>query len=474
MSPAARRAAPSILLPALLAAASLAPCGCRHGRPAPAGTVPVTVAVAVAGDAVPPVTRRFAFVETGLGLPRNGQWRNGFDIADMNGDGLLDIVVGPPRKGPRRPHVFVADGHGAFHLWSEAHFPALAYDYGAAAAGDLNGDGISDLVLACHLSGITALLGEGRGVFSPYAEGLELRRPDATAGPPDFTSRVIALTDWNRDGRPDLVALAEGPTRGDVTPATGAPAGARRGLRVLINHSGAWESLAGDPAASRLFGSSLAVGDVDADGHPDAVTAAAVQGENRILHLGNGRGWTTVAVRALRPGAFVWAVAVADIDGDRRDDVAIAYSVVRDGAWTSGVDLLRSAPGAPGAFERRTVYAEDGRRHLGGVAVGDLDGDGASDLVAVAEDGEVLTFAGDGAGFLTRDEAIPAPDWRRGCAASAVRLADLDGDGGDEIVAAFAGERGALDPAHVCPSGGAIQAWKVVAARAALPRSPSP
>ena len=50
------------------------------------------------------------------GLPHEGQWRNGFDIADMNGDGLLDIVHGPPRKGDRRPHVFLGDGKGNWRV----------------------------------------------------------------------------------------------------------------------------------------------------------------------------------------------------------------------------------------------------------------------------------------------------------------------------------------------------------------------
>jgi len=41
---------------------------------------------------------RLGFEEFDRGLPRQGQWRNGFDVADMNGDGHLDIVFGPSRK----------------------------------------------------------------------------------------------------------------------------------------------------------------------------------------------------------------------------------------------------------------------------------------------------------------------------------------------------------------------------------------
>jgi hypothetical protein len=340
------------------------------------------------------------------------------------------------------------------------HFPDLPFDYGAVAVGDLNRDGLQDLVLACHLRGLTALLGEGHGVFSPYAEGLELRAPGNGAAPPDFSSHAVALADWNRDGALDIVALAEGPTRGELTP--GATPEARRGLRVYLDHAGAWEALEGDVESAGLFGASVAVGDVDGDGHPDAMTACAVEGERRILHLGRDRGWSTVALSALRPGAFVWAVAVADLGRGGGEDVLLAYTVVEGGAWRHGVDMLRLHPGPAGASQRRTIHAAAGRRQLHGLAVGDLDGDGALDLVAAADDGAVLTFAGDGAGFFTRDGEIPAPEWRRGCAGAAVRIRDLDGDGAGEIVAAFAGERG-LGTSPTCPSGGAIQAWKVVA-----------
>ena len=56
----------------------------------------------------------------GTGLPQRGQWRHGFDIADMNGDGFADLLHGPPRKGDGRPVVFLGDGRGGFAPWAEA------------------------------------------------------------------------------------------------------------------------------------------------------------------------------------------------------------------------------------------------------------------------------------------------------------------------------------------------------------------
>jgi len=51
-------------------------------------------------------------------------------VADMNGDGHLDIVHGPARKQSGPPVIFLGDGQGSWTQWKEARFPSLAYDYG--------------------------------------------------------------------------------------------------------------------------------------------------------------------------------------------------------------------------------------------------------------------------------------------------------------------------------------------------------
>src|SRR5262245_42878837 len=84
--------------------------------------------------------RSLVFEPFGRGLPTRGQWRNGFAVADMNGDGHPDIVHGPPRKVRGGPVVFLGDGRGGWTVWKDARFPAAPYDYGTAAVADFNGD----------------------------------------------------------------------------------------------------------------------------------------------------------------------------------------------------------------------------------------------------------------------------------------------------------------------------------------------
>jgi hypothetical protein len=109
------------------------------------------------------------------------------------------------------------------------------------------------------------------------------------------------------------------------------------------------------------------------------------------------------------------------------------------------------------------------------LATGDVDADGHLDLVALTGYGETWVFTGDGKGSFTRQKAAP-PAYPGACSGYHVRLADLDGRPGDEIVASFAGEGNALFSTGIalpgikdrsCPTQGGFQAWRAVAAKAA-------
>jgi FG-GAP-like repeat/FG-GAP repeat len=380
----------------------------------------------------------------GTGLPAVGQWRDGFDLADLDGDGRADLIHGPPRKGAAVPVVFLGDGRGGWRRWTDARFPPLPYAYGDARAADLDGDGALDLVLAMHLRGVAVLRGDGHGSFTPA--------PPLPGLDGSFSSLAVAVTDWDGDGRPDVLAFGEGPRPGGPA---GVVSGGATGLRIWLARGDGWEPH--DDGGSPLFGRTLALGDFDGDGHPEVVTGTSLLGRTDLLCTPTAAGGCLRhPIDALPGRAYVRAVATGDVDGDGRDEIAMAAVVFEAGGPTSVIDLLGRDPA--GTWTRRRVLARPGLAGASALALGDLDGDHRRDLVAISQGGEIWVFRNDGHGALRADPAAAPPPFAVGCGGSHVALADLDGDGRDEIVAAFADEPRPDQPER-CPGGGGLMAW---------------
>jgi VCBS repeat protein/FG-GAP repeat protein len=406
-----------------------------------------------------PESRRLHFAPFSSGLPTGGQWRNGFAIADMNGDGHPDIVHPPARKSMSNPSIFLGDGHGNWRRWREAKFPPLPFDYGDAAVGDLNGDGHMDIVLGMHLRGIVALLGDGKGNFTDWSKGLDLQRQsDEDAA---FSSRAVAVVHWNHDKRLDILALGEGP-RLATSGENRLPAKSQSfGTVIYLNQGdGTWKRKDQGTGRQQIFGDSIATGDFNGDHRPDFATGSNLMGAKALVNLSRADGgWDTQEIDVMRPSAYVNAVAVADFDRDGRDDLAVGYLSYELQTWRSGVDIYYSRRG--GKWERRALVVEEGREGFTALATGDLDRDGNRDLVALTGDGRTLVFLGNGKGGFTREAAAEIPPVEGGCRGYHVELADLDGDGRDEIVAGFAGENSPMFAPNRCLSGGALTAWHV-------------
>jgi len=182
------------------------------GTPAAAAATPASPGVSAEDfeSIVPPVASngiRLEDVEK-TGLPDRGMWRASFVVADMNGDGIADIVAPPNRMGDGKLRVWLGNGKGAFTAWpvsfTEEGKPNARFtiDYGAVAVGDLDGDGKQDVVSASHGRGLVALYGDGKGGFRVVRTGL----PAA-----DFSSQSVVLLDADGDGKLDIVASRDGP-----------------------------------------------------------------------------------------------------------------------------------------------------------------------------------------------------------------------------------------------------------------------
>lgn len=413
-----------------------------------------------------PETHRLGFASFAKGLPTTGQWRNGFDIADMNGDGHLDIVHGPARKSLTYPAIFLGDGKGGWRRWSEAKYPRLPFDYGDAAVADFNGDGKQDLALGMHLRGLVAMLGDGKGNFTEWRQGLDLQFPGTGTDVSGFTSRTLAATDWNRDGRPDILALGEGPRLAvsgrDSVQATMATES--YGTVVYLNQGdGTWVRKDQGTSSNELFGESITVADFNGDRRPDFATGTSSMGRRSLVNYSREDGaWNATEIELVRPQAYIRSVTGDDFDGNGLADLAVGYMSYELEAWRMGIDILYAQ--ADGSWTRRPLVAREERAELSALDSGDLDGDGKRDLVALTSGGETWVFYGDGKGFFVREKDSGIPTFDGGCKGYYVQLADFDGDGRDEIVAGFAGENSPMFAPDRCLSGGALKAWQGVPA----------
>ncbi|MBI2571328.1 MAG: VCBS repeat-containing protein [Candidatus Schekmanbacteria bacterium] len=428
--------------------------------PDPTATPLVPAVIPAPPPALPPASDGLIFDDFGAGLPAGGQWRNGFAVADVNGDGWPDIVHGPPRKSLGVPFVFLGDGKGNWKPWQAVSLPEAPYDYGDVLAADLNRDGVQDLVFGFHLRGLFAVIGDGKGRFSPWSTGIDLERPGRAAHRQAFSSTALLGLDWNDDGRLDVIALGEGPRLGPPGGGATRPDASTRttGLVAYLNQGdGTWQ-VHRVAALESLFGTSIASGDFDGDQVADIAVGANVFAASELVLLRRTSDRPSSRQVPVASDAYPWSVAAGDFDGNGRDDLAVGYSRRVDGTWESGVDVILSRP--DGTWKGTEIASVPSRGGVTALGSGDLDRDGKIDLVAGTGEGGIWVFRGDAQGAFTRERAAELAQAGNGCRCYRIQLSDLDRDGGADIVATFAGEGGDRDAPDSCPAGGSIRSWR--------------
>jgi hypothetical protein len=402
-------------------------------------------------------------------LSTRGQWRQGFELVDMNGDGHLDLVHGPIRKGDGLPKIFLGDGDGGWRIWRETRFESQPLDYGDIAVADFDGDGELDLALAIHLRGLVVLRGDGEGTFTQWGEGLPYWYPGSGKRLQAYSSRTVEAVDWNRDGRPDLLTLGEGP-RLIREPGSEAPdvSHGERGAILFLNlGDGRWERYDQGTRERQIFGDGLAIGDFDGDGRSDFAIASNVSGATKIVKLGTeDGGWEDVALPGIvRPGTY-GSVHAADLDGDGRDELLLGFAAAGEGEdWYTGIDLVELEDGE---WRRTPIVAEaDDRTAVTALATGDLDQDGHIDVVALTGFGDRWILLGTGAKTFRREESTELVSREVSCQGFDVAMAPVGSGGSMTLIMGFAGESGSetIIPTMEakCPSEGSLEAWTVAA-----------
>ena len=393
-------------------------------------------AYVIFGSAHPPDTidlaRGAAMSLTGVNASDN----LGFTVAaaDVNGDGIDDVIVGARfasplgRIGAGAAYVVFgrSDLSGRIDLASAdadaAIFGPLAGEkltFGLAA-GDVDGDGAADLLLGA--SGSDGPDGDRRGAGAVYVVrgGPDLFGPtDLAIEPPHFTvygaepgdglPNHLAAGDLDGDGRLDLIAgapFADFADREDAgrVYALSVPGGG--GARDLREDEDAAALTGAGP--KDLLGHQVASGDIDGDGRDDLIAGA--RDADGVDDLTNNSGELHVVFGGRLPQPRDLARERSDMtiySGDAGD--SLGFSVATGDINGDGLaDLLAGVPLADGCENGRTsagdAYAILGRRDaplsVTLVNAGDRTYTGAEEGDALGFSVAVADFNGDGLGDI--------------------------------------------------------------------------
>jgi len=365
----------------------------------------------------------------GSGLPDHGMWRHSFVIADMNGDGIPDIVAAPPRLGGEsQVHIWLGDGHGKFTrqslTFTEAGQakPNTAVAYGGVAVGDIDGDGKLDIVSAGHVGGLTAFFGRGDGKYELVRKGLPGR---------DFSSQAVVLADVNGDHKLDVVASSDSFQTGTKG------SWGQHQLRVFLYDGKGGFTYAPDALIDGAFSNCLSTFDYNGDGLVDVVSGSQAYSAVQILWKNEGNGkFATGFFKEIEIHGFHFATAPGTYGKERLAAFADAFTRARTVPTKMQAQGVSVYSYKDGAWTRHRIWRKkDGGSFMYALAMGDLDGDGLDDVVFPDSDqGRLRIFLQRADGTFAEAEEAQEP--KLGSIGQCVRLADVDRDGRLDIVLA--------------------------------------
>ena len=251
-------------------------------------------------------------------------------IADMNGDGLPDLV-----SADFYVSLFLQTSPGTFAA------PISLYNGGAnwVALGDLNDDGSTDVALTDAV-GVKVLLQIGATASPTFAAPVIVftQTPNANVS----GANLIAIGDVNGDGLNDLVITDPGPT-GGMAPT----------VNILLQNPashGSFLAPVSYPIATQDLAQSIILSDLTGAGQLDIVIGGQ-QFVTVLLHDPANPGKFLPASFYAAPGAN--EIAIADINGDGKLDIVTSNGVghpIQAGVVTTHPGVLLQSTTTPGTF----------------------------------------------------------------------------------------------------------------------------
>jgi hypothetical protein len=394
---------------------------------------------------------------------------------DVNGDGYSDVIIGAnffdDGANSNEGRAFVYHGSAAGLSASPNSTPDDAdqafarFGRSVSSAGDVNGDGYSDVIIGAFLYDDGANNGEGRAfVYHGSATGLSTT-PNSTPDDADQLNAQLGICvasagDVNGDGYSDVIIGANAYDDGANTSEGRAFVyhGSATGLSTTPNSTP-------DDAdqADAQFGFSVAsAGDVNGDGYSDVIIGAyayddgANTNEGRAFVYHGGAAGLSAAPNSTPDDAdqagaeFGISVASAgDVNGDGYSDVIIGANLFDDGANTDEGKAFVYHGSATGLSTTPNSTPDDAdqtdaRFGRSVASAGDVNGDGYSDVIIGAtqfddgfnNEGRAFVYHGGAAGLSATPNSQPDDADQLNaqlgiCVASA---GDVNGDGYSDVI----------------------------------------